>query len=629
MNIQRFMSQAVAACLLTLSLVLPACGGGGGGDGAPEGAPDQVLDDRPLIVSTFPVAGAVEVSPMTPLRIVFESRIERTSLNGVTARVSDDQGVSYLLDLDLISDFELDLRPYGVLERDREITVELGAGIADQDGNVRTTPFTYAFRTEVAQVIPGNPHENESEDMELFGARVGTLGDGISLMERRGASPGLYYRAMRGGVPTGQTELFQLGGLYSSVQTDVEAAPNGDALFTWIHNEGGERELYLQRYDAATDSWGLRATLTPGSLFEPRGADAIVDNFGGVVAWLQGLTGDDGDESVLVGFPPATGPMDEPLILEARDTSRSNIRVVRGGGDLSVAWLERDASGGNRVAVSTRPSGSPTFADARLLTPLGRNARIHELTASPTGHRHLLFAVTAEGDPLRGRLFLAVAGPGESFLTATPLNQVDEATGRARMVPLQDGSVVVALGRTHNDDGPGTYVYRFIPGEGLVDTQEITGGHGYAPRFSINALDLDVGGDGTAYVLTMLRDSTTTGTTVRGAVIPRNGAPTLDIRVDASMHHHNAQHALVRANPLGGARFIWTHASSDSSGDDEDVRYTEVSPTGQLGSVTYLATEDDGSVSRLEVVVGPDGRGTILYTVFTEPYHEVRNHIFD
>ena len=129
---------------LFAALISAACGGGGGGsDDGGGNPPDKTA---PVIVSTNPVSGAVNVPSNTAITVTFDENILESSVSSDCIVVSGDSG-----DLSGSAALSADKKtitftPSTDMDFDTSYTVEIEADISDLAGN-EITSETFSFTT--------------------------------------------------------------------------------------------------------------------------------------------------------------------------------------------------------------------------------------------------------------------------------------------------------------------------------------------------------------------------------------------------------------------------------------------------------------------------------------------------
>ena len=168
-------NRKICSCLIAFSVLISnACGGGGGGGGDDDGGnpPDKTA---PVIISTNPVSGAVNVPSNTSVTVTFDEMILESSVSSDCVTVSDGSN-----DLDgsiALSDDKktITFTPSGDMDFDTSYTVEIEAGISDLAGNklVSNSNNIFSFTTGSA---PDNipPSVTVSPVDNASGVSVGT-----------------------------------------------------------------------------------------------------------------------------------------------------------------------------------------------------------------------------------------------------------------------------------------------------------------------------------------------------------------------------------------------------------------------------------------------------------------------
>jgi LysM repeat protein len=139
---------------------------------------------------------------------------------------------------------------------------------------------------------------------------------------------------------------------------EVDVDSNGDALTTWVENDGTANSAYARFYNAATATWGAAVLLehmsTPSDIDNNPTVSLV--NGSGVVAWIQNNTRSD-----LYAARFGGGVWGPAVLLETRDESPAQLTShVDAHNNAAVLWIQAD--GAAPSVYQARSAATPYFA---------------------------------------------------------------------------------------------------------------------------------------------------------------------------------------------------------------------------------------------------------------------------
>lgn len=404
------------------------------------------------------------------------------------------------------------------------------------------------------------------------------------------------------GVPVsrvwGAAGLIETDDVGEATRARVAMDASGNAIAVWQQNDAVRSNVWANRYEAASQAWGVPTLLETGDAggaFEPQ--IAVAGSGDAVAVWYQ----DDGTGLFDVWasrYVAATGAWDAPTLLETSTaTARSPRVAVDGAGNAMVAWSQ---SSGTWAIRYTAGAGWDVAAQ-RIEDNVTSSAGAPELAVGASGDA---FAVWTSFDGTRNNIWAnrydAATGAWES---ATLIETGNVGLAEAPHVAVDAGGNAVAVWTYFDGARYDILATRYAAGGGGWDpvTPSLTAtatGSGDAPRVALdgagNALVVWAQSDAGRYSIWANR--LTAGAGWGGAALIE-----ADDAGDAALPQ-------LAVDGAGNAVAVWYQFD----GTRYDVLSNRFTPGAGWGTAALLET-GAGNALRPHVAVSPAGDATAVW----------------
>jgi len=260
------------------------------------------------------------------------------------------------------------INPDGLLPESSRITVSLGVGIVNTEGDP-VADCSWVIFTEGSGWAPDEqidpPAREDANGNALFGGIAfrpqidfADNGDGMAVWQQGIDKDGIFARKYVADENAwGDTQVLFPQGSVLANNPRISVAPNGDAIAVWV--QGSEPiDLYSATYSASTNTWQnpeLRETDDMSALLPSVSIDA---NGNAIAVWAQG-------GSILADrYVAATQTWQGIQMLETSSTEAAQPRIsMDDSGNAIAVWLQNNDMVANRYDVASASWEGPVALD--------------------------------------------------------------------------------------------------------------------------------------------------------------------------------------------------------------------------------------------------------------------------
>lgn len=600
--------------LLILALGLAACGGGGGSGGdAPAGPalppqPGETLQ----VVRVHPAPEATDVVEETAIEIDFSAPLDPASIGLDPILVQDDMGTvagtaTYLPALNRIR-----FVPDAPLARGVTLHARTVPGLRDVDGNPRNDEFEWDFHTRLPELGPGpNPYSTDPERHYLRSFVLNEQGQGwVVWVQGESNGPNTLVAKRHGaGLGAGRYGLRQAVAI-SMAENGLVVNARGDAAVAYSEKVGGQRDAYVNRYDASTDAWSGPIPIETSTTHTVGNVRVALADSGDMIVSCTRTPTSSGDGRLWVrtyrdglGWTTAQSP-------DAGVGSVGGTRpLLRANGDGLLAWNE-SVSGDRRVYART---WSPTAGFGSVETVAQGGALDYTLSAcliDPDGYAYLAYTRSSgSGQRAYVRQRIPEGEVGAGWQSARAMHPTDrDSVQSMEAVLAEDGAAHFAFKTRH--DGLWTMManhYRRGVGIGQPHLLPHQGLEAHGDQLALTA-----GPEGQVTVAYGAEMPGEDLQVLAASYRPGEGwlAPVVVFDI-VSPDHFDALRLAARSS---GAVYVLVEYEVDGGSGDDHLLGRWISPTGPLGLQDDVLVTPGERAIQVRLQIDGMGAGSVIWS---------------
>jgi len=375
--------------LVSTFSIISSCGGGGGGSDS--SSSNTGVDAT--ISSTTPADGETNVSPETIILAQFSEDMLGSSIDTSSFGVSGSSTVSGAVSFDGGSN-EATFMPDNHLSLLTNYEARLETTITNLSGDALAAPYSWHFTT--ADGSWGTPELIETNNQGAVEApqiSVNAAGDGIAVWQQSdGMRVNIWSNRYDATTDSwGSAELIETGntGDADAPQIAIDTAGNGIAV--WHQLDNMRINIWSNRYDATTDSWGTAELLETDDAGNAQEAKIVVDSEGnGIAVWDQRDSNGSNIWSRL--YDAGTNTWGTPKLVEIGNNAifggDSAAVAVNAAGNAIAVWRHTDGilsnSASSRYDAATGNWSAPEFIEMNAV--VNYQPKNHQIALNATGN---------------------------------------------------------------------------------------------------------------------------------------------------------------------------------------------------------------------------------------------------
>jgi len=394
--------------LITFNLSLLACGGGGGSE---SGTPANNTPSAPNVLSTTPADLATSVARNSAITATFDEDIFATTVDATSFTLNHFDSVfgtvifngatnvaTFTPGLDLSI-----LQPYNAT---------LNTAITDLDGNPLAADYNWSFTTadgtwQSAAVVETGATSalNPQIDIDINGNAIAVWAqsNGGSVFNiyanRYDASTGMW------GMP-----IEIANELENILDPQIAMDGVGNAIVVWAQTIGVIGNIYANRYDPVTDTWGTKVLISVSTDgYRPQIAVPLATNNAMVV-----FDSPSAKDVLASEYDSTTSTWGTPEAIDSTVTDSTNAQIAMNfSGDAMVVWASNDAFGvGFGVLMNVYNSTSGNWNAAALtVESTFSNTSAPQVAINDRGHAMVVWESVGSGDIQAKRWDVTNGGP--------------------------------------------------------------------------------------------------------------------------------------------------------------------------------------------------------------------------
>ena len=355
-----------AYLLLPLTLALAACNSN---DNVTTTTTTSTDTTAPTVSSTSPLDGATGVARTGSVTATFDEDIFATTIDDNSFTLTSTGTVRSNVSFDGASNVAT-LTPTSTLAMLTTYTATLTTAITDLSGNALAANHAWSFTTADGTWGTAALIETDNSGSTSYPeVAVDASGNAVAVWQQSdGTRNNIWANRYDAGTDSwGSAALIETDNSGSASYPEVAVDASGNAVAVWQQSDGARDNIWVNRYDAGTDSWDTAALIetdNSGPAYEPQVA---VDASGNAVAvWQQS----DGTRFNIQAnrYDAGTDSWGTAALIETDNSGSAGPAQVAVGasGNAVAVWRQYDGSVFN-VWVNRYDAGTDSWGTAVLI----------------------------------------------------------------------------------------------------------------------------------------------------------------------------------------------------------------------------------------------------------------------
>ncbi len=355
-----------AYLLLPLTLALAACNSN---DNVTTTTTTSTDTTAPTVSSTSPLDGATGVARTGSVTATFDEDIFATTVDDNSFTLASTGAVRSNVSFDGASNVAT-LTPTDTLAMATTYTATLTTSITDLSGNALASSYTWSFTT--ADGAWGTAAMIESDNTGTAQSPQVALDTDGNVMVVWYQSDGARYNIWANRYEAGTDSW----GVATLIETDNSGDTNypqiamdstGNAVAVWMQSDGTRNNIWANRYDAGTDSWGVAVLIETDNAGHALSPQIDVDSAGNAMAvWYQS----DGTRMNTWAnrYDAGTDSWGGAALIETDNTGSTQSPQVAFdfNGNAMVVWNHHDGTRWN-IQANRYDAGTDSWGGAALI----------------------------------------------------------------------------------------------------------------------------------------------------------------------------------------------------------------------------------------------------------------------
>ena len=350
-----------------------------------------VDDVSPTLSNTTPVNDATNVERNATFSATFNEDMIASTVNGTNITLSDGSNVAGAVSFDTNTNIAT-FTPTNELALLRNYTANLNTSITDLSGNALANT-NVIFTTRDGVWSTETKLENAINDSSNPSVAVNSAGEGLIVwVKNDGEFNNIVASSYSGGV-FGSPVVIETEDLGNAIEPKIAMDSNGNGFAIWHQYDGSQRNnIWINRFDASTKSWGTAETIesNTGNALD---TDIAIDVNGNAFAiWSQR---DTAQYNIWVNrYDAVTDSWGTPEKIETEDFGDAFEAKIAfdGNGNAIAIWRQLNtvySIWSNRYNVST---GTWVTAELIETDDTGYTAHTAQLAVSKNGNAMAVWA---------------------------------------------------------------------------------------------------------------------------------------------------------------------------------------------------------------------------------------------